>query len=305
MDDAVAPSPWDALLALVTRLGPYDEVTLERDVSEIAAADGAGQTIDIPDAGGRPVARLRLVGGAPLPGLVAAGIRDLARGLLEQEQDNALLHLLGRHVVHDLRTPVTIIQGYGDLLRSGKLPLAAGTAPLQAIVDQTARLLAILYDFALASGTQVPGRRLCTGADLSTALQGMADARVAAGLPPVAVEAGLLGDIVKRLLAVARAMSGPAAALVVSALPADGAVLLTVTAAEPLPLLAVAQAALAGVPPTGPHARLPWLMGLLALQRLVMSQGGDLAIQAAGGGPVWQCRLPSVEAVCPTAGDDG
>lgn len=305
MDDAAAPAAWDALRALIKRLGPYDEVRLEWAGEDGVGDNAPGAVIPLLTPGGHPVGRLRLLGGPPPEAPLIADVQGLARHVWHHEQEAALLRLLGRHVVHDLRTPVTIIQGYGDLLRSGKLTLAAGSAPLQAIVDQTARLLAILHDFALASGTQVPGRHLSAGADVTAALKGLDDAAVAAGLPLVAIDAALLTDIVQRLLALARTMSGASATLTVSGRAAGEAVLVSVVNREPLPMRPVAQAVLAGILPRGAAARLPWLMRLLALQRLVDSQGGRLDVLAAGEGTVWQCGLPLHETAPAIAGADG
>lgn len=298
MDDAAAAMPWDALLALVARLGDAARVDMVWDDGDDGSEASGATEIPIPGPGDRPACRLRLIGGHPLPAPLTAAVQTLAQQLWWQEQRHALQRLLGRHVVHDLRTPVTIIQGYGDLLRSGRLNLAAGMAPLQAIVDQTARLLAILTDFALASGTQVPGRHLTPGSDLARSLQGRPHVRLAPGLPCVAVDSTLLADIVQRLLRLAEVSDGPPEALAVAARATGDAVWLTVADSTPWPLRPVAQAILAGLPPKGNAARLPWLMRLLALQRLVVSQGGCLALEAAGDGTVWQCRLPAV----PTAG---
>jgi signal transduction histidine kinase len=294
MDDAAAPDSWLALLALVKHLGPYDGVALDRDLADGAPIPDGWQTVEIPRADGRPGGRLRLQGGPRLSPDATAALRHLATSLTTQEQQHAFMQLLGRHVVHDLRTPVTIIQGYGDLLRSGKVP--AGTVPLQAIVDQTARLLAILKDFALASGTQVPGQRVCPGAALPPALAHLGHVDLPPDLPQVAVDAELLADITRRLQALARQMASPQAPLAVSATPAGAMVSLNIHCDQPVPLIEVAQAALSGIPPNGPHARVPWLMPLIALQQLVTSQGGRLAIQQEDGRVCWRCDLPTA---CP------
>jgi light-regulated signal transduction histidine kinase (bacteriophytochrome) len=230
-------------------------------------------------------------------------VRNLSASRRALEQEQAFLRLLGRHLVHDLRTPLTIIQGYSDLLLSGKLVVTPGNGPLQAIVDQTRRLLGILQDFALASAAQVPARRLCQGTDLIAALPPDATAEIPAGLPSVAVEPALLADILHRLSALARVMNPPQEALPLTATADDDGLLVSVRSRGSLPGLAVAQAALAGIPPSGTHSRVPWLLRLAALQHLVRSQDGDLSIRAADGDTLFQCRLPASRD--PANPDDG
>jgi hypothetical protein len=301
MDDAAAPAPWGTLLALIKQLGPYDQVALGGDCDDPAPAAADWQTIEIPGPQGHPGGRVCLRGGPPLSAAAAAAIRQLADQLQELERAQRFLHLLGRHVVHDLRTPVTIIQGYGDLLRSGKLPIAAGSGPLQAIVDQTIRLLGILQDFALASGTQVPGPHVCEGTPLAETLRDFPAAQVPADLPPVAVAPALLTDIVHRLMALARLLASPQADLTVTARPTGETLTLAIDSPMARTQVPVAQAVLDGIPPEGPHTRAPWLMRLLALQRLVASQGGWLTLQAEGDQGRWLCRLPLAGPPCPPA----
>ncbi|MHB0936565.1 MAG: PAS domain-containing sensor histidine kinase [Armatimonadota bacterium] len=224
-----------------------------------------------------------------------------------QEQQKVLIHL----VSHDLRTPVTIIQGYADLLVDGLQQERLGGGLLDAAdaIQRGIRRMNVmiedLVDTARAEGGQLTLNRQAVALQqhlpdlLSRSAPLLEVDRVnmviPTDLPPICADPDRLERILTNLLSNALKYSDPGTPVLVRAQPRDGEVMVSVTDQG------------RGIPPEAiPHLferfyRVPGArkaegigLGLYITRMLVEAHGGRIWVESeVGKGSTFYFALPT------------
>jgi len=172
---------------------------------------------------------------------VVASFTDITSLHELQEQQKVLIHL----VSHDLRAPVTIIQGYADILADGLTegqpdsPLKTATQAIRRGIRRLNVMIQDLVDSARADGGQLAleCQPIALGEYLPEMLERTAPALevarigvdILAGLPPILADSDRLERIFTNLLSNALKYSDPGTPVLVGARRQDNEVIISVT----------------------------------------------------------------------------
>lgn len=242
---------------------------LEAASRDLAAGDYARR---VPPGGGTEFARLA-DGFNTMAGAVQANMDALRR------QDESRARFVAAFT-HELKTPMTAILGYADLLRSGEQPADVRQLAADYIYHESARLETLSRELLTLLGleqgpppAQKPEPVSGIFADVVRSLPAPAPVQVAQSCPPgaaVCANRALLADLVRNLLLNAAAAS-----------PADGCVRLTCAARGDCWRITVADRG-RGIPPGDlPHVTEPFYMADKSRTRARGGSGMGLSLCAA------------------------
>jgi signal transduction histidine kinase len=217
---------------------------------------------------------------------------------------------------HELRTPLTTIRGFAELLRERGAPDQETRDAVETITRQTAhlqRLVGNLLREAQLEHGEVPAADELTSVarvleevrEAFPGATGRIDVRVADDVPPVALDAVALHEIVANLVDNGLKYSQPGATVGVTAAIEDGAFVCRVTdrgegiAAGDLPRIFER---FTQVDQTSTRAHGGVGLGLHLVRELTRRMGGDVSVESAiGTGTTFTVRIP----VGPPASLDG
>lgn len=198
-------------------------------------------------------------------------------------------------IAHEFRTPLTIIAGWVETLRSGELPPPATKTALSAIARQVAYLERIARD-ALDAGAVARGQlRLVVGAlDLRALLMDVLDsmqepAVLAGGRPvPIVGDATRLAQVAGEVVAHARRLAGEGPVHVEVGADATMATVEVGTGSR----LSFADAALLFEPFEREDTSIGTGLGLFLCRALLSAHGGEIGVRSDDTSSVFWFRVP-------------
>lgn len=200
-------------------------------------------------------------------------------------------------IAHEFRTPLTIIGGWVETLRSADLPPTVTQSALSVIARQVGYLQRIARD-ALDAGAVARGQlRLVVGpVDLRGLLEGVIrstqDAAVLRSERPVVVvgDAARLEQVAAEVIAHARRLAGDGPVCVEAA---DGEVVATVEVAVAGKRLSFADAAVLFEPFERADTSIGTGLGLFLCRALLSAHGGEIGVRSDDAATVFWFRVPS------------
>lgn len=253
-----------------------------------------------------------MLAGAPLEKVAAAhGVdEELVRHWVELFVEGGKLRLDGRMdpssfeardrfltlIAHEFRTPLAIIGGWVETLRSAELPPNVTQSAMSTIARQVAYLQRIARD-ALDAGAVARGQlRLVVGpVDLRALLEAVIDsmqdrARLSPGGPVVVTgDAARLEQVAAEVVAHARRLAGEGPVSI--EVRTDGG-MATVEAAVPGSRLSFAEAAVLFEPFERTDTSIGTGLGLFLCRALLSAHGGEIGVRSDEHATVFWFRVP-------------